>query len=287
MTHAPGREQPRRTRLAGRPCPVRFAGGDAFARPRLAAVLLGPARTGLGAARLVRRRARGRAIDLGDLGRLELLRVRIPHTYHIDDRRDPAGIVPGLSAADGPADDLECPGRRCSICPLLSALFFTACPGFSPDRTGSVYLVNCLGLPSDADRVAGTGSGCGRRRSGQLHSARVVAVAGQEVEWTGHHWLVDGQDQHAERAPSDDRLAASPVASRSPRTSSWSSPRKTDVDLRRGGPALPGRSRSDHGSRLGPLLPRLGSSAALSVGRHRRASAARSQLRRGTVTRAD
>ena len=29
---------------------------------------------------------------------------------------------------------------------------------------------------------------------GQLHAARVVAVAGQEVEWTGHEWRVNGQE---------------------------------------------------------------------------------------------
>lgn len=79
--------------------------------------------------------------------------------------------------------------------PALSALFFTACPGFSPDRAGNGYLVNCLAYRGTPPR-RGHWVWLRTPTVGQVHPARVVAVAGQEVEWTGHRWLVDGQDQH-------------------------------------------------------------------------------------------
>ncbi len=146
--------------------------------------------------------------------------------------------------------------------PLLSALFFTACPEFSPDRTGSVYLVNCLAYRATQPR-------CGhwvwlRAPSvGQVHSARVVAVAGQEVEWNGRHWLIDGKDQPLNELhrntvwplPCRFKIAADQLLVE---------PEEEEFNLFHGEPALPGRSRAGHGSRLGPLLPRLGSTTALS-----------------------
>jgi hypothetical protein len=78
--------------------------------------------------------------------------------------------------------------------PALAALFATACPGFAPDRTGNGYLVNCWAyrgaLPHRGDCVW-----LRMPTHGRLQAARVVAIAGQEVEWTGHQWQVDGKEQ--------------------------------------------------------------------------------------------
>ncbi len=76
--------------------------------------------------------------------------------------------------------------------PGLLTLIATAWPGAAPDRTRSVYLVNCWAY-------RGTGPKRGHfvwlhlPPGGGLHTARVVAVAGQEVEWTGREWRIDGQ----------------------------------------------------------------------------------------------
>jgi hypothetical protein len=77
--------------------------------------------------------------------------------------------------------------------PILLALVVTAWPGSSPDRTRSVYLVNCWAYRS-AEPRRGHWVWLRLPPAGRLHAARVVAVAGQEVEWTGHEWRVDGQD---------------------------------------------------------------------------------------------
>jgi hypothetical protein len=77
--------------------------------------------------------------------------------------------------------------------PILLALVATAWPGAAPDRSRSVYLVNCWAY-------RGRRPECGHwvwlhlPPGGALRTARVVAVAGQEVEWNGHQWRVDGQD---------------------------------------------------------------------------------------------
>jgi hypothetical protein len=80
--------------------------------------------------------------------------------------------------------------------PGLSALYATACPSFTPDHAANGYLVNCW-----AYRGAGARPERGHcvwlrmPSHGQLRAARVIAVSGQEVEWTGHQWRVDGQEQ--------------------------------------------------------------------------------------------
>ena len=84
--------------------------------------------------------------------------------------------------------------------------FITACPGFSPDRVGSGYLVNYRAYHDAQPR---RGHWIWLRKFGQHHPARVVAVAGQEVEWTGHQWRVDGEDPHLD---SPHRTAAWPIA---------------------------------------------------------------------------
>ena len=79
--------------------------------------------------------------------------------------------------------------------PALCALFITACPGFSPDRAGSGYLVNYWAYQKDQPR-RGQWVWLRMATAGQAHPARIVAVEGQEVMWTGHEWRVDGQDPH-------------------------------------------------------------------------------------------
>lgn len=76
--------------------------------------------------------------------------------------------------------------------PLLLTLIDTAWPGSAPDRTRSVYLVNCWAYRHATPR-RGHWVWLRLPPQGRLHAARVVAVAGQEVEWTGHAWRVDGQ----------------------------------------------------------------------------------------------
>jgi hypothetical protein len=94
--------------------------------------------------------------------------------------------------------------------PGLTVLLATSWPGFSQDRTHNGYLVNCW-----AYRGAKPGRGhwvwLRLPPQGQLRSAQVIAVAGQEVEWTGRLWKVDGQN-HRFRAPL--RMAVWPQACR-------------------------------------------------------------------------
>jgi hypothetical protein len=77
--------------------------------------------------------------------------------------------------------------------PALVTLADTAWPGSAPDRAQSVYLVNCW-----AYRNAGPKRGhwvwLRLPPQGRLHAAKVVAVAGQEIEWTGREWRVDGKN---------------------------------------------------------------------------------------------
>jgi hypothetical protein len=77
--------------------------------------------------------------------------------------------------------------------PALLTLVATAWPGSADDRTRSVYLVNCWAYRSERPRD-GHWVWLRLPPQGGLHAARVVAVAGQEVEWNGRQWRVDGQD---------------------------------------------------------------------------------------------
>ena len=76
--------------------------------------------------------------------------------------------------------------------PILVTLIDTAWPGASPDRTRSVYLVNCWAY-REATPMRGHWVWLHLPPQGRLHAARVVAVAGQELEWTGHEWRIDGK----------------------------------------------------------------------------------------------
>ena len=77
--------------------------------------------------------------------------------------------------------------------PLVAALSLVAWPGFCEDSPGNGYLVNRHAYRDNQPRrgdwvwVAS--------RSPQKHfAAQVVATAGQEVEWNGKQWLIDGVD---------------------------------------------------------------------------------------------
>ncbi len=76
--------------------------------------------------------------------------------------------------------------------PLLFGLSVTACPGTVQDRSHSVYLVNRWAYRGDAPHK-GHWVWLRVPPSGKLHAARVVAVAGQEVEWNGREWRIDGR----------------------------------------------------------------------------------------------
>ena len=76
--------------------------------------------------------------------------------------------------------------------PVLLTLIDTAWPGSAPDRTRSVYLVNCWAYRG-ATPKRGHWVWLRLPPMGGLHAARVVAAPGQELEWTGHDWRVNGQ----------------------------------------------------------------------------------------------
>lgn len=76
--------------------------------------------------------------------------------------------------------------------PILLGLAVTAWPGAAQDRTRNVYLVNRWAYRGAAPRK-GHWVWLRVPPTGHLHAARVVAVAGQEVEWNGHEWRIDGR----------------------------------------------------------------------------------------------
>ncbi len=88
----------------------------------------------------------------------------------------------------------------------------------------------------------GSGSGCACRSLAGRGPRRVVAVSGQEVEWTGRSWRVDGQDRQLHPRVRFDGLAAARAGSRFPPTRSWSSPRTTASRLPPLGPLVLVRS---------------------------------------------
>ena len=80
--------------------------------------------------------------------------------------------------------------------PIGALLRFCAFSTFSEGATGIGYLVNSLAYqrrdPALGHFIWMQLSPAANPRAGQ-----VVAVAGQEVEWTGRRWRVDGQDLHS------------------------------------------------------------------------------------------
>ena len=100
MSRAPTGGHPGGLGTARRSPAVRVSRRPEDAGSRLAAILLGPAAARLGLAGLVRRRSGGRALDLGDLAGLGLLRLCLPHPGHLDHRCAAARLVPDLSRPD-------------------------------------------------------------------------------------------------------------------------------------------------------------------------------------------
>ena len=165
-------------------------------------------------------------------------------------------LVPGLRPTDGRADD-----RRVAGVPPLPAgapdpdRHRLAGPAPRTGRRASIW--STAGPTAAPRRGAGTGSGSACRPQGRLHAARVVAAAGQEVEWTGREWRVDGQGPGL----------LAPL-----RTSAWPQacrfkvpPDQVLVEPEEDGgvPAIdrlarPGAPGPDHRPRLGPVLSRLG-----------------------------
>jgi hypothetical protein len=76
--------------------------------------------------------------------------------------------------------------------PIFLLLTLIAWPGFEPDGNGIGFLVNRCAYRSATPR---TGHWVWMRGPSMGHprAARVVAVSGQEVEWTGREWTVDGR----------------------------------------------------------------------------------------------
>jgi hypothetical protein len=81
------------------------------------------------------------------------------------------------------------------VCYLPTALLLSvvAWPGMSPEGAQCGYLVNCWAYrsakPSPGECI------WVRLRSSEARAAHVVALPGQEVEWTGKSWRVDGHDR--------------------------------------------------------------------------------------------
>ena len=94
--------------------------------------------------------------------------------------------------------------------PAMCALFVMAWPGFSTDSTGNCYLVNCWAY-RQAEPHQGDWIWLRLPPTGRAHAGEVVAVSGQEVEWTGKKWQVDGHECLLHYTP---RLAAWPLVCR-------------------------------------------------------------------------
>jgi hypothetical protein len=77
--------------------------------------------------------------------------------------------------------------------PVTCALLVIAWPGFSPESTGGGYLVNCWAY-RHAEPHQGDWIWLRLPPSGQPQAGEVIAVSGQEVEWTGTTWQVDGHE---------------------------------------------------------------------------------------------
>jgi hypothetical protein len=86
---------------------------------------------------------------------------------------------------------------------VLSTL---AWPGFSEQDQRSGYLVNRLAYSQTAP-IQGDWVWASSRQGLGPFAGRVIATAGQEVEWTGRKWQIDGRPCQMRNAP---RLTAWP-----------------------------------------------------------------------------
>jgi hypothetical protein len=78
--------------------------------------------------------------------------------------------------------------------PAFGVLSLIARPGFEPEGTGSGFLVNCWAYHGGVGPREGQWIWMRLPASGQHRAGRVVAVSGQDVEWTGQRWRVDGRE---------------------------------------------------------------------------------------------
>jgi hypothetical protein len=79
--------------------------------------------------------------------------------------------------------------------PVLCVLSMIARPGFEVAGTRSGFLVNCWAYRGGEQPREGQWIWMKLPPWGEQLAGRVVAVSGQEVEWTGRRWRVDGKDR--------------------------------------------------------------------------------------------
>jgi hypothetical protein len=75
--------------------------------------------------------------------------------------------------------------------PVTLVLSTLAWPGFSEQETGTGYAVNLWAYHHARPR-AGEWIWTRLQSRGKPHAAQIVATGGQEVEWTGRNWRIDG-----------------------------------------------------------------------------------------------
>ena len=76
--------------------------------------------------------------------------------------------------------------------PATMILSTLALPGFSEHETGTGYLINRWAYRHAKPR-AGDWIWARLHSRGKPHAAQIVATGGQEVEWTGRNWRIDGR----------------------------------------------------------------------------------------------
>jgi hypothetical protein len=78
--------------------------------------------------------------------------------------------------------------------PTLFFLSVIAKPGFEADGAGSGFLVNCWAYQDGSEPREGQWVWMRYPLLEKPHAGRVVATSGQEVEWNGRQWRVNGHD---------------------------------------------------------------------------------------------
>ena len=123
-------------------------------------------------------------------------------------------------------------GRSCSstlslalvlYLPVVTVLSVLAWPGIRAGQHGRRFSGQSLRLPRAASPARANGSGCTLPPPGEPRAAQVVAISGQEVEWTGQKLEGRWQESVAPFTRPIDRPGRRPAGSRSRPTRSWSS----------------------------------------------------------------
>ena len=76
--------------------------------------------------------------------------------------------------------------------PVVSALSVVAWPAFEPENSGMGFLINRFAYRVSEPRQ-GQWIWMQPSSPGEPRAAKVVAISGQDVEWTGRSWKVDGK----------------------------------------------------------------------------------------------